>query len=281
MRTIALGLGLVVCLAACGGLVSEPPSGTSVDAGRDTGVTTEVPPTPGEAPPSSSGVGLQYSGSVITEVNPSGPKVELSAPLFPNITVFQRFSEPSRYVGTTEAERLRLVDDEVKTFEQLLSLCAAEYPTITLRTASAPPLTLDQLRANYAAVARCGYDKYGAKPYWVPQMVSDIDICARKLGASWHLPTAAEIGALDEASFKLFESTLTALPGSDWFPVQWYYRLDLFARQSDGTLALGNLAPGATHLSPLPVGGSAMNVLYLGGGKPIGLRCMRSLAAKT
>ncbi|MBI2390184.1 MAG: hypothetical protein HYV09_11400 [Deltaproteobacteria bacterium] len=58
--------------------------------------------------------------------------------------------------------------------------------------------------------------------------------------------------------------------------MEWYYRLEVYARAKDGGLALGNLAPGVPHLAPLPVTGTAMNALYLGAGKPIGLRCMRA-----
>lgn len=264
--------GLVLlsfALTACGGSVANEVAPVR-DAGNDSSAETSPEPFK-PPPPSGESSALTYSGSIL----PPGAPYELSAPLFPDMIVFQRFQDGSRYPATTAAETQKLLDDHVKTFDQLLVLCAPVDSRIKLRADGDPPLTLEQIRINYDAVARCGYEKYGAKPYWVPQMVADHDICARKLGPDWHLPTAADIGSLSESDFKLFSDTLTALPGADWFPVQWYYRLEVYARDAMGALALGNLAPAATHVSPLPVSGAAMNALYLGDGKPIGLRCFR------
>lgn len=216
--------------------------------------------------------GLQYAGAIAIG-NAGQPSIELSAPLFPDATVFQMFQDPSAYPSLSDADRDALLDD-IRTFEELVPLCAPTHPAIKQQTPGGPPLTQAEIVTNYDEVARCAYEDFGAKPYWVPKHVSDVDICAAKLGADWRLPTEADIAALQESDFAFFEATL-ALPGQDAFPVHFYYSLDAYVRGADGELALGNLAPQTDHVVPLPVSGAAMNELYIGNGKPIGLRCLR------
>jgi hypothetical protein len=218
--------------------------------------------------------GLRYQGSIAIDSSDQ-QQLELSAPLFPDSTVFERFQDASIYATLTEAERLALIDDDVRTFEELLPLCAATHPAIHLQTPGGPPLTPAQIVTNYDEVARCAYQDYGAKPYWVPQHVHDVDICGRKLGAEWRLPTEADIATLQESDFQFFQDTLTAQPGADSFPTHFYYSLDMYLRGGDGTLAFGDLAPGANHVTPLPISGDEWTTLYLGNGRPIGLRCWR------
>jgi len=218
--------------------------------------------------------GLQYEGSIAFQPA-KRPRIELSAPLFPDTKVFQQFLDGSVYPTLSDAERIALVDDDVRTFEELLPLCAAKRPAITLRAKGAPPLSAAQIAANYDEVARCAYEDYGAKPYWVPEHVNDVDICGQKLGAEWRLPKETDVGGFAESDFQFFQATLTAQPGKDWFPVHFYYSLDVYVRGTDGTLKLGDLAPQAQHMLPLPVSGSALNELYVGDGRPIGLRCLR------
>jgi hypothetical protein len=222
--------------------------------------------------------GLQYEGSIAL-VQANEQVVELSAPLFPDATVFQIFQDATVYPGLSEAERLALVDDDVRTFGELLPLCAATNPAIKLQVEGDPPLTAAEIATNYDEVARCAYEQYGAKPYWVPQHVSDVDVCGRKLGLDWRLPTEADVNGFEEGDFKFFQETLTAQPGLDEFPVHFYYSLDVYVRAGDGSLALGNLAPDAEHVVPLPVSGSELDALYIGNGRPIGLRCVRVIPA--
>jgi hypothetical protein len=261
-------LASVFALTACG---SSTPATSAHDGGADGGGVDAAGPEPVGKTTS----GLQYEGSVATETTASGTRIELSAPLFPDSTVFQRFQNPAAYPALDEAEKLRLVDENVKSFDELLKLCAPTHSIIKLRAAGDPPLSVAELHANYDEVARCAYAQFGAKPYWVPQHVADVDICARKLGPTWHLPTEAEVTSLLDAESQLFADTLTIPPGPDWFPVDWYYRLEIYVRAADGSLALGNLAPAAARLTPLGISGAALSELYIGNGHPIGLRCMR------
>jgi hypothetical protein len=272
MRLALLGLlASAFVLTACGGSTSAT---SAHDAGGDGGGAGSVTDTGGE-PIGHTTSGLQYEGSVATEPTASGARIELSAPLFPDSTVFQRFQNPAAYPAIDAAEKLRLVDENVKTFDELLTLCAPTHPTIKLLAAGDPPLSVAELHVNYDEVARCAYAQFGAKPYWVPQHVADVDICARKLGPTWHLPTEADVVGLLDAESQLFADTLTVPAGPDWFPVEWYYRLAIYARGADGALVLADLAPGAKRIAPLGISGAALSELYLGNGSVIGLRCMR------
>lgn len=233
-------------------------------------------PAVGDQPVGEVSSGLQYSGAIATPTTTDRARLQLSAPLFPDMTVFQRFQGSGVYDATSATERLRLIDENVKTFDTLLTDCSPTHPNITLRASGDPPLTIDQLRTNYDEIANCGYQKYGAKPYWVPAYVSDIDICAQKLGPTWHLPSEADILGLTDADFQMFSDTMTALPGKDSFPVEWYYRLQVYVRAADGSLSLGDLGPASTHVSALPVPSAMLGELYLGNGNPIGLRCWQT-----
>lgn len=244
-------------------------SSPSPAAVSDTGVAADAEPAAARSD------GLQYEGSILTHTSSTGARVELSAPLFPDMTGFQQFQSPTAYPAMSAADRAKLVDERVKTFDELLALCAPTHPGIVAWKAGDAPLSLAQLQSNYDEVARCGYEQFGAKPYWVPQLLADVDVCEQKLGADWHLPTVPTIELLTADDFAIFASTMTALPGNDWFPVQFYYQLRLYARDADGKLVLANLAPATTHVSPLPVSGAAMNELYVGDADKIGVRCIR------
>lgn len=213
--------------------------------------------------------GLQYDGSIARPRD--GAQNELSAPLFPDATVFQQFQDASVYGSLSSAQRTALVDDDVRTFEQLLNDCAASYPAIKLEGEGGAPLTAAEIATNYAEVARCGYEVYGAKPYWVPSHVADVDICGRKLGDGWRLPTEADVAGWQESDFEFFKDTLT-IPGSD---EHWYYSLEVYLRATDGTIKLANLAPQTEHVSSLPVSGSDLDALYIGGERKIVVRCVR------
>jgi hypothetical protein len=259
-------LAFPLALTACG-TSSMPPGGDSTTMD---GTHTEGDPPVGEITS-----GLQYGGAIVTAPREDGTRIQLSAPLFPDTTVFQRFQQAGVYDATSPAERLRLVQEDVKTFDDLLTSCAPTHPSITIQAPGDPPLSVDELRTNYDEVANCGYQEYGAKPYWVPQYIDDVDICAEKLGPMWHLPAQSDIDGLGNSDFQFFSDTMTALPGKTSFPVEWYYRLQVYVRGADGSLALGDLGPATTHVSPLPAT-ALLGQLYTGDGKPIGLRCFQS-----
>ncbi|MDI1444308.1 hypothetical protein [Polyangium sp. 6x1] len=237
----------------------------------------ESPRDPGQPQDGAFRPGLQYAGAIALGNAGGQASLELSAPLFPDARVFQQFQDGSVYPSLSGADRDALLD-VVYTFEELVPLCAPTHPAIKQQGPGDPPLTQAEIATNYDEVARCAYEDYGAKPYWVPQHVSDVDVCASKLGADWRMPTEADVAAFEESDFAFFQSTLAAQPDLNSFPIHFYYSLDIYVRAGDGELALGNLAPETDHVVPLPVSGAAMNELYLGNGKPIGLRCLRVIS---
>ena len=210
--------------------------------------------------------GLQYSGAVAT-----AGKTQVSAPVLPDSVIWQ-YKGGEGYPGSV-AEATALVRDTTYTYEFLLSACAPTYPTITL---SADPSTLTeaQLETNYDQVSRCAYEKYFTKPYWMPQILDDVDVCALKLGTGWRLLSEADLDGLSEADFQLFQETMTIGAGDDWFPRQFYFSLDVYLRGRDGKLKWGDMTPGAQHVNELPFPPEQMKELFTGNGRPIGVRCI-------
>jgi hypothetical protein len=170
-----------------------------------------------------------------------------------------------------QAARVDYVQKNTYTFEALLAKCAPLYPGIVVATATGPALTQAQLASNYDLVARCSYEKFTVKPYWIPQLVDDVDVCAVTLGAAWRLITEADLATLDAADLKNIQDTLSGVGTTFWG--EFYFSLHTYVRAADGKLAAGDLSPGATmRVAPLSYqqgGGPTMH--YEGGLAP---RCI-------
>lgn len=206
-------------------------------------------------------------------------RVQVSHPINPRAKAIYGY-EGAQY-PTDPAAQAKVVDLVAMTYERLLCDCAAEYPSITLQRPGDPPLTSAQVQANYTAGAACAYEKFFSKPYWVPQLVSDVDVCGRVLGAGWRLPAEDDVAAMTSADFQLLAQTMTAT--SDPFAA-FYFPLRVYARGRDGTLREANLGPGVTaRVVPLtspacggcPVTGDMMRNHLEGG---ISIRCLRRTA---
>jgi len=197
-------------------------------------------------------------------------RVEVSAPILPDMVVWQH--KGGAGYPATQGDALALVTDTTYSYQFLLNHCATSYPSIVLAAAGLI-LTTEQLQTNYDQISRCAYDQYGAKPYWMPQILNDVDVCAVKMGAEWRLLAEADLATFTEADYKLFQDTMTLAQGADWFPRQFHFSLDVYVRGIDGQLKHGDLTPGAQHVNPLPV--TDLKELYVGNGRPIGVRCVR------
>ena len=211
--------------------------------------------------------GLQYTGAMGYQRD---ERVEISAPILPDMVIWQ-YKGGAGYPSTA-AEATALVRDTTYTYEHLLEACQPKYREIVLYDGT--PLTREQLETNYDQVSRCAYYEYGCKPYWMPQILDDVDVCALKLGTGWRLLAEDDIDGFSEVDFQFFKDTMSIAQGGDWFPRQFYFSLDAYVRARDGSLVLGNLAPSTDHLVPLPIAPSDMTVLYFGNGQPIGVRCV-------
>jgi hypothetical protein len=187
-------------------------------------------------------------------------QVEISAPLLPDVDMLYK-----PFPTTLDGEKA-LVQSATFTYDQLLTECAADYPAIT-----PTPLTTAQLATNYDAVAQCAYEKHTSKPYWVPRLLADVDICGAELGAGWRLLSEDDLSTLTENDYQYIQDTLAPIAQNDtWGPL--YFGLQVWLRAHDGTIAVGTLAPG--------VAGSRVTQRNLGTETfayqvPIALRCIR------
>jgi hypothetical protein len=194
-------------------------------------------------------------------------RVEISAPILPNVLELYK-----TFPATLDGEKA-MAHAASLTYDFLLSDCAADYPAIT-PPASVTVLTGEQLNANYDAVAQCSYEKHGAKPYWIPKLVGDVDICGTELGAGWRLISEDDLATLADADFQFVQDALAPVAAtgqSFWGP--FYFGLNVWLRTHDGGLAVGNLAPGVTGSRVSPLGIDASSTTHYEGG--LALRCIR------
>lgn len=190
--------------------------------------------------------GVQYNGSVgySRNVKVGGNDVveyvEISAPILPQVLVMYAFEGQS--YPTTTAGLVSAVDKIAITYDFLLSTCPAKYPGITLLAAGATkPLDAATLQKNFELVAKCSYDLFKGKSYWIPAFVDDVDICCQVLGPSWRLLHETDTAAITKDQAKLLKDALTA-PGSWASP---YFSLVAYVRTTSGALMLSTLTENA------------------------------------
>lgn len=213
---------------------------------------------------------LAATSSVISRAHSAGTeRVEISSPIFPQTSVLYA-QEGAKFPATLAGEEA-LVHAAALTFEKLLTECAKTDSTITLSTGA--PLTSEQLESNYRQVAACAYEKYTVKPYWIPKLIDDVAICETELGADWHLLSEADLGAFTEAEFQFIADTLTGTAGATGASFPFYFSSRVFIRGTDGSIKLGDIAPGASpRVTPLTATGEQLKLHYEGG---TALRCIR------
>jgi hypothetical protein len=204
---------------------------------------------------------------------PGAEQIEISSPIFPRVLVLYA-SEGVHFPATLDDE-ITLAHDASITFDSLLTSCAATHPAITLASGAHTP-TSAELAANYNEVAECAYTTYTVKPYWIPQLVDDVDICGSELGAGWRLPTEADVASMTEESFTFIADTLTSTADAKLGASFWgtfYFSLSIFVRAGDGSIQKADLSPGqSTRIVPLSAVGDARKSHYEGG---VSLRCIR------
>lgn len=232
--SLFLGLALTAALGACGGAGSSggPSGGGSSGGGGKAGLSAQG----------------ELTFSLRTALPGGETEGRLSAPLFPDITAIQHLVGDG--YPATDAARRDVVDRHVLTFADLLAECPARYPLIKIPMPG-DTLTPEELATNFNQVARCSYEQHGAKPYWIPQLIDDVDLCAQKLGAGWRLPTEADLRAFSDADLLGLRETLTGVSKLDSLngsAASWgvvYFSLKIYARAADGALIFGDLNPDA------------------------------------
>lgn len=274
MKNIFLALNLLggFFLAACGG--SDPQN-----SGPDPTLPGPDPTLPGTV--SSYQAGLQSSGAIgFALASDSKTRLEFSAPITPRTDVLYA-AEGAKY-PSAPADQAALAHNASLTFKFLLSQCAADYPGTKQPTSDAEVLSAPQLNRNFNAVAQCAYEKFTAKPYWIPQLINDVDICATELGSDWRLPTEADVTGLKAEDIAFLGSTLTDIAsGTGMMPGAWtwgsyYFSLTCYVRGSDGTLKLGDLGSGvADRVTALGIAADQYKDHLEHLGNPLSLRCVR------
>jgi hypothetical protein len=200
-------------------------------------------------------------------------RVEISAPILPGVLkLYTTFP-------TTLDDEKAMAHAAALTYGRLLTECAPDYPAITLPSGGdTGSLTTAQLTANYNAVGECSYVEHTAKPYWIPKLIDDVDICGTELGAGWRLITEDDLSTLTESDFNFIQATLTPLEaGASSDASFWgtfYFGLEVWLRAKDGTIASGNLAPGVvgSRVAAIPNATMYPTQHYEGG---LALRCIR------
>ena len=212
---------------------------------------------------------FQYDGSLLfaPAVVDKPQRVEISAPILPRTAAIYR-----PFPTTLEGEQA-MAHEAALLFDWLLPQCAPLYPMITLAPANGAPLSTLQLATNYDQVGRCAYEQHTAKPYWIPKLVDDVDICGTEMGPGWRLITEADLASFSDADFQNVADTwnlhVVGGGGLGFF----FSSLAIWVRADDGVIKAGTLTPGVTggRVTPLPAG-IALTDHYEG---QLGLRCIR------
>ena len=172
-------------------------------------------------------------------------KLTISAPIFPDVKVLYTGTGAS-YPATAQAQA-KLAHEASVTFAELLAECPPLYPKIQLATGGAP-LTPAQLADNYQAIEQCAYERHTAKPYWVPQLVEDVDICRAELGGGWRRLTGDDLAGLGVDAREAIAASLDFGGGSGGF----YFSLRVFVLDDGGVARSGDLATDAVGAALAP-----------------------------
>ena len=242
---------------------------------------------------------ITYSGSLVVSaalvgpqlnLNTDSPKVyEISAPLLPIVETLYNY-EGANYPTTADAQKT-LAKDGYITFEKVRDECLAKDPKGSfgggIKTeSSSQALTVEERAENYSKIAQCAYEYFRTKPYSIPQLVSDVDLCAEHLGTEWRLLSEDDIAAFTPDVYANIKGALQK--SSDAFSWDsFYFSLAAYAKGSDQSLKIGSLFPDATsrvtdasfrlgskfHLESHSVDGGSSGLTS----STVGVRCIRVL----
>ena len=174
----------------------------------------------------------------------------LSAPILPEVLTL--YTAEGDQFPATLAEAEALVDAAALAFDDLSQSCGALEDLYDL---IAEPTTAEEMAHNYGEIARCAYEQYTSKPYWVPALVDQVDVCARTLGEAWSLLSEEDVASFSEEDLVFIRDTLASV-GSTSSYGDFYFALRVWVRAADGQLAQADLTPGLVgpRVTPLPVG---------------------------
>jgi len=195
--------------------------------------------------------------------------VEVSAPILPRVSVL--YSAEGNNFPSSLADQAALAHQAALTFDFLMTACSMNHSGIVVPGPGDPPTTPAQNATNLETVANCAYTDFVSKPYWIPALVDQIDICGTELGSSWHLITEADVNDVTDADAQSMATALST-PNSTTFFGNFYFSLHVWVRATNGSLARGDLSPGVTtRMSTLPVSASSTTHYE----SDMALRCIR------
>jgi hypothetical protein len=164
----------------------------------------------------------------------------ISAPLFPVLNDEVNgglYDYEGENYPSTKAEQIDITKKYHKTFGSLFNDCKGLVDGIL----SGDKLTNEQIVNNYNIVAECSSIYFGSKPYYIPKLVDDVDICAEVMGANFRMLTESDLQTFDNNFYKDLNQVLaTASGSSDWW-AGFYFSLATYIRANDGSLKIGNL----------------------------------------
>jgi len=169
--------------------------------------------------------------------------VEVSAPILPRVSVLYA-AEGSNFPAAS-ADRAALAHQAALTFDFLMAACSMNHSGIVIPGPGDPPTTPAQNAANLEIVANCAYTDFVSKPYWIPALVDQVDICGTELGSDWHMITEADVNDVTDVDAQAMATALST-PNSTTFFGNFYFSLHVWVRAGDGSLARGDLSPGAS-----------------------------------
>lgn len=193
--------------------------------------------------------GLQHNGAVVM-TTASVAMVELSAPLFPMVETLYAH-EDEAYPAELGAQQ-ELAQQALLTYDRLLVECEELGYDVALELGG----DKERLARNYNEVARCSYEQKTAKPYLIPQLIADVDVCAAKLGDGWRLPKESEVMEWPAALFEQLSVVLDETVAAAGDAGQWgslYFSPAIFVHGDDGRLRYASLYPDAlVRVADLP-----------------------------
>jgi hypothetical protein len=195
--------------------------------------------------------------------------VEVSAPILPRVSVL--YAAEGNNFPASLADQAALAHQAALTFDFLMTACSMNHTGIVIPGPGDPPTTPAQNAANLETVANCAYTDFVSKPYWIPALVDQVDICGTELGPSWHLITEADVNDVTEADAQAMAAALST-PNSTTFFGNFYFSLHVWVRAAGGSLARADLSPGVTtRMSALPVAATSTTHYE----SDMALRCIR------
>ena len=215
---------------------------------------------------------LQYDGTLAfsSAIVVKPERVEISAPILPRLEVIY-----VPFPTSLDGEKA-MAHEAALLFDWLLPRCAPLYPMITVAPDDGSGLSPEQLAVNYDQVGLCAYEQYTSKPYWIPKLIADVDICGTEMGPAWRLITEADLASLTDADFRAVADTWSLRSIGGQGLGFFFSSLAIWVRADDGSIKAGTLEPGVTGSRVMPLQVPWTSTHHYEGN--LGLRCIRRSA---